>query len=166
MEKTIKVLNELVKKRIIDDYAIGGGIAAIFYIEPFLTYDLDVFIIPTTPAEKKKLISLTPVFDFLKKKGYTWKGEHIIIEGVPVQFIPVDELEQEAVNHGKAIKYKRVKTKVLTPEYLIAVLIRAGRKKDIEKIEKLLIQTKIDKPKMNDILKRFGLKEKFKNLNK
>jgi hypothetical protein len=27
-------------------YAIGGGIAATYYIEPVLTYDLDIFFIP------------------------------------------------------------------------------------------------------------------------
>jgi len=32
------------KKKVIAKYAIGGGIAAIFYMEPMLTYDLDIFI--------------------------------------------------------------------------------------------------------------------------
>lgn len=81
-----------------------------------------------------------------------------------VQFIPVDELEEEAVKNAKTIKYKGFKTKVLTPEYLIAVLVRAGRKKDIEKVEKLMIQTKINQTKVQDILQRYGLKEKFKHL--
>ena len=40
MKKTPKVINELKERGLIDDYAIGGGIAALFYIEPFLTYDL------------------------------------------------------------------------------------------------------------------------------
>ncbi len=45
MKKTIEIINELKSKKLIDDYAIGGGIGALFYIEPFLTYDLDIFII-------------------------------------------------------------------------------------------------------------------------
>jgi len=44
MERTLKVLNELERSGIIETYAIGGGIAAIFYIEPVLTYHLDVFV--------------------------------------------------------------------------------------------------------------------------
>jgi predicted nucleotidyltransferase len=166
MDKAIRLLNELKNKDLIVDYAIGGGIAAIFYVEPFLTYDLDVFIIPTVEAGKKKLISLTPIYDYLKKKGCVWKGEHIIIGEVPVQFIPVDELEEEAVKNAKTINYKGVKTKVLTPEYLIAVLVRAGRKKDIAKVEKLMMQTKLNQPKVQDILQRYGLKEKSKHLFK
>lgn len=162
MKKTLKVINELKKKGLVADYAIGGGIAALFYIEPFLTYDLDVFIIPIQRTTQKDLILLSDVFDYLKSMGYSWKGGHIIIEGVPVQIIPADELEKEAVECARETKYEGVKTKIITPEYLIAILFRAGRKKDIEKIEKLLEQVDIDRAKLEEILDKFGLKEKFK----
>lgn len=162
VKKALKVINQLCKASMIEDYAIGGGIAALFYIEPFLTYDLDVFIIPT--KKEKKLILLTPIFEYLNKKGYQWKGEHIIIEGTPVQFIPVDELENEAVKYAKEIRYQGIKTKVITPEYLIAILLRANRKKDIEKIERLLKHTKIDKKRLKEILLHYGLFKKLKKL--
>jgi hypothetical protein len=45
MQKTLLVLNDLKKKGMIIDYAIGGGMGIVFYIEPILTYDLDVFIL-------------------------------------------------------------------------------------------------------------------------
>jgi len=41
-------------------------------------------------------------------------------------------------------EYEGIKTKVLTPEYLIALCLKAGREKDKRKIEMLLTQTKID----------------------
>ncbi len=164
MRQTLKVVNGLKDKGLINDYAIGGGIAALFYIEPFLTYDLDVFIISVERTDEKNLIVLSPIFDYLKSKGYSWKGEHIIIEGVPVQFIPADELEKEAVENAKVIEYEGIKAKVITPEYLTVILLRAGRKKDIEKIEKLLEQTDVDRTKLEEILNKFGLKEKFKFL--
>ncbi|GFP23502.1 hypothetical protein HKBW3S09_00969 [Candidatus Hakubella thermalkaliphila] len=164
MRETLKVINELKDKGLIIDYAIGGGIAALFYIEPFLTYDLDVFIISVERADEKNLILLSPMFNHLKSKGYSRKGEHIVIGGVPVQFIPADELEKEAVGNAKVIEYEGIKAKVNTPEYLIAILLRAGRKKDIEKIEKLLEQTDVDRKKLEEILNKFGLKEKFKSL--
>lgn len=44
MEKTLRVLNALEREGIVRCYAIGGAVAAIFYMEPFLTYDLDVFV--------------------------------------------------------------------------------------------------------------------------
>jgi predicted nucleotidyltransferase len=161
MKETLKVINEMKEKGLINDYAIGGGIAALFYIEPFLTYDLDVFIIPVEKRNNKGLIFLSAVFDYLRSMGYSWKGEHIIIEGVPVQFIPADELEKEAVENARVIEYEGIKAKVISPEYLIVILLRAGRKKDIEKIERLLEQTEIDRKKLNELLNKFNLKERF-----
>ncbi len=161
MKKTIQVLNQLQKKGLIKDYAIGGGIATIFYVEPFFTYDLDVFIIPSGTIKEQNLILLSPVYKYLEAKGYKWKGEHIIIEGIPVQFIPANELEEEAITNARKIEYEGVKTRVMTPEYLVALLLRAGRKKDLEKIEKLLEQTRIDRRKLGAILHKYGLDKKF-----
>ena len=44
MEKVLKVLNRMEKEGIIKKYCIGGGIATVFYIEPLLTYDVDIFL--------------------------------------------------------------------------------------------------------------------------
>lgn len=164
MRETLKIINELKVTGLIDEYAIGGGIAALFYIEPFLTYDLDVFIIPIEKRLEEGVILLTDVFDYLKTKGYPWKGEHIIIEGIPVQFIPVDEFEKEAVENARMTEYEGIPTKVIQPEYLIAILLRAGRKKDIEKVERLIEQTDLDREKLDSLLSRLNLKEKFTSL--
>ena len=47
MKKTLKIINELQQQGLIKNFAIGGGIATIFYVESILTYDLDVFFIST-----------------------------------------------------------------------------------------------------------------------
>ncbi len=52
MEKTLQVLNALERDGLFRRYAIGGAMAATFYIEPVLTFDLDVFILlPKTPGD-------------------------------------------------------------------------------------------------------------------
>ena len=38
MEKTIRVLNELLEDGVLSDYAIGGAIAATFWAEPVATF--------------------------------------------------------------------------------------------------------------------------------
>lgn len=164
MDKTIKIINELKRKGLIKDYAIGGGIATIYYTEPFFTYDLDIFVVLPEKEKKGNLIILSSIFNYLKDKGYRWKGEHIIIEEFPVQFIPVDKLEEEAVRNAKEIDYEDVKTKVIAAEYLISLLLRAGRKKDIEKIRKILEQAEVNKKRLKDILCKYDLGEKFKLL--
>lgn len=46
MEKVIQVLNRMQADGVIEKFAIGGGIAAIYYLEAYLTDDIDVFISP------------------------------------------------------------------------------------------------------------------------
>jgi hypothetical protein len=161
MDKTLRVVNTLKKGKLIEDYAIAGGIAAMFYIEPILTYDLDIFVILPREMKTNQLIDLTPVYDHLKKRKYKWKGEHIIIEGVPVQFIPVDELEEGAVRNAKMITLKGVRTRIITPEYLVAILLRTGRKKDIVKVEKLLTQAKVKTAVVKKIVRAHGLQNRL-----
>ena len=46
----IAVINEMQAAGVIGKYAIGGAVAATFYIEPTSTYDIDVFIpLKTSP---------------------------------------------------------------------------------------------------------------------
>ena len=99
MEKTFKIINQLKGEGIIKDYAVAGAVASIFYIEPVTTYHLDIMIV--LQEKSNLLISLTPVYDWFEKKGYKFDAEHIIIENIPVQFIPVyNELVEEALNNS------------------------------------------------------------------
>ncbi|MEE8423028.1 MAG: hypothetical protein V3S49_00650 [Thermodesulfobacteriota bacterium] len=160
MEETIKIINEVEKKGLVRKYAIGGGIATIFYVEPILTYDLDIFFIPT--KEEKELTPLSSIYDYLKRKGYRLDKEHIIIAGIPVQFIPVyNELIKEAVENAIDHKYKKTETRILKAEYLIAIMLQTFRAKDKEKIIKFIDEARIENKSLTDILKRHGLIEKF-----
>lgn len=161
MEKAFKVISRLHKEGVLEEYAIGGAIATIYYTEPFATYDVDIFFIP---PEEHGLIVLTPFYDALTKKGYKTHKEYIMIGETPIQFIPAaTELEKEAVLHAVPVKYKNIKINILRPEYLIAIFLRVFRLKDREKIVRLLEQTEIDEKLLADILTRHGLMEKFEN---
>ncbi len=162
MKKTLKVLNDLKDRALIKNYAIGGGIAAIFYTEPVFTYDLDVFIIVESKPDEK-IISLSPIYEYLTGKKYSWKGEHVMVEGFPVQFIPVESgIEREAIEGSREIIYSGIKTNIITAEYLIAIALKAGRRKDFEKVTRLFEQSDIEKVILKKILKEHGLLEKYK----
>lgn len=162
MKKTLEILNELREKGLIENFAVGGGIATIFFTEPAFTYDLDVFII-VKAGSYEKIISLTPIYNFLRSKGYTWKGEHIVIEDMPVQFIPAaSNLEKEAIENALGVTYSDVKTRVIPAEYLIAIALKAGRAKDFEKVARLFEQAKIDKESLKEVLRKYHLLDKFK----
>lgn len=160
MEKTLKVLNELQRKGIVEKYAIGGGIAIIFYMEPVLTFDLDVFVfLPKTQGE---IITVSPIYEFLRKKGYKTHQEHISIEGVPVQFIRAyNDLVEEAVKEARETKYKRTKTRVLRAEHLLAIMLQTNRPKDKARMTQLLEEAEIDMDYLAEILGRHGLRKKW-----
>jgi hypothetical protein len=160
MKKTLHVLNDLKKKGIINEYAIGGGMGAVFYIEPILTYDLDVFIMTRAEADMQPLAAL---YRYLKKKGYPPRQEQVIIEGIPVQFLPAfNELLNEAVREARKITYQGTETRIMSVEHLMAIMLQTGRAKDRERLFKVLEEADIDQVKLARILKRFGLQEKFK----
>ncbi len=151
MEKTLKVVKELKEAKVLKDYSIGGGIAALYYIEPLLTYDLDIFFVPIEDS----IDVLTPIYKYLKEKGFKAKREHMLIEGVPVQFIPVyNDLVKDAVQYSVEAKYGRIKTRVLGLEYLIAVMLQTYRSKDRERLVKVFEEAKIDLKLLKIILKR------------
>ena len=61
MEKTLQVLNDLERAGVVSRYAIGGAMGATFYVEPVLTFDLDVFVV--LPQTAGGLLTLTPLYE-------------------------------------------------------------------------------------------------------
>ena len=159
MEKALQVIEEITRLGIIKAYAIGGGIAATYYIEPVLTYDLDIFFIPA----KEGLDVLTPIYDYAGERGFSTQAGSILIEGFPVQFIPAyNDLVREAVENAATLKYRDVEAKVVTAEYLAAISLQTGRAKDRERVIRLLDEAVIDRTVLGRILESFGLADKFK----
>jgi hypothetical protein len=163
VEKTIRVIRELKEKKIIKDFAIGGGIAVLYYIEPLLTYDLDIFFIPT----EESLDVLSPIYKQMREKGYKTQMEYIIIEGVPVQFIPVyNELIRESVLNAAGVRYGRLKTKVLGLEYLVAIMIQTFRPVDRERLSRIFEEADVDLRLLTKILKRYKLFDRYQEFRR
>ncbi|MFN2477013.1 MAG: hypothetical protein ABR526_11830 [Chthoniobacterales bacterium] len=162
MKRTLEVLNELQNDTVFSRYAIGGAMGAIFYTEPFLTFDLDVFIV--LPANANALVSLAPIYEALRARGYTAEeDECVIIEGVPVQFLPAyNALVEEALEQAKEMEYESVPARVLRSEHLVAICLQTGRGKDRERVRILREQAQLDMEALATILRRHQLEEKWK----
>ena len=161
MKRIIEVLNELEREDVFSRYAIGGAMGAIFYTEPFLTFDLDVFVL--LRAGSSGLISLAPIYQALRSRGYQEEKETVLIEGVPVQFLPVyNSLVEEALNNAQGTTYENVPTRILRSEYLVAIALQTGRNKDRERVRILREQAKLDMNLLADILMRHKLEQKWK----
>ena len=161
MEKALRVIEEMARLGIIKAYAIGGGIAATYYIEPVLTYDLDVFFVPA----KEGLDELAPIYAFAHGRGYADQAEALLIEGFPVQFIPAyNDLVREAVAEAATLKYRDVEAKVVKAEFLAAIALQTGRPKDRERVVRLLEADVIDRASLARILEVHGLKDRLEKL--
>jgi hypothetical protein len=162
MKETLKLINRMVKAGVIKDYAIGGAIAAIYYLEPFDTADLDIFVQVKTSGSD--LMILAPIYEYLIERGCKAKGEFVYIEGLPVQFLPVfNSLTAEAVKKAQTIEYARVTTRVMRPEHLVAIMLDTGRPKDYLRISMFLEGGAVSMRSLNAVLKRHGLTKKWKD---
>ena len=126
MRATLEVINQMQADGVIGKYAIGGAVGATLYLEPAATLDVDIFVVlPTAPGAL--LLSLTPIYDYLKARGGKVKDEYVEIGGWPVQFLPLgNELEQEAVDQAVATTVDGVPTWVMAPEHLVAIALRTA----------------------------------------
>ena len=141
-------------------YAIGGAMGATFYAEPLLTFDLDVFVVlPQTPGG---LLTLTSLYDALRKRGYAEEGECVNVEGVPVQFLPAyNALLEEALGEAQETVYEATPTRVLRAEHLLAIALQTGREKDRHRVRLLLDQATINMAYLSNVLSRHGLESKW-----
>lgn len=161
MERTLHVLNELERDGILSRYAIGGAMGAMFYIEPLLTFDLDIIVL--LPETKGRLLTLAPLYEALRAKGYAEEGECVVIEGVPVQFLPAyNALLEEALQNARTMSYESTSTKVLGAEHLVAICLQTGRTKDRERVRILQEEADLDSLYLGEILRRHQLEGKWK----
>lgn len=156
----MQVLNELEQKGHLSRYAIGGAMGATFYVEPLLTFDLDVFVV--LPQTAGGLLSLAPLYDALRTRGYAEEGECVLIEGVPVQFLPAyNALLEEALAEACETTYEGALARVLRAEHLVAICLQTGRDKDRERVRIFRAQAKLDMDYLRGVLERHQLETRW-----
>ena len=171
MKSAFGVINKMVEDGVIENYAVGGAIAALNYLEPTLTADLDILI----PVENLRgyspigLVTFEPIHAYLRKAGYTeFENEGIVIEGWPVQFLPVtDALDAEGLSEAAEIEipmgsgHPPVKIRTLRPEHIVATALKVSRPKDRIRIHQFLQEGAVDLQALRRVLKRHDLRGKW-----
>ena len=162
MKRTLMVINELEAAGLIQRYAIGGAIAALFYMEPFETEDLDILIL-LPPELNRSLTPLANIYEELKRRGYREEDVYVLVEGVPVQFlIAYNRLIEESVEHASEVIYSDVPTRVPAVEYLAAIMLQTGRSQDRTRFTQLREQVDLDLARLQEILNRYNLMERYR----
>jgi len=172
LRKAIEVVTQLAHAGTVKQYAITGAVAALNYIEPSLTEDLDVLVsVGDFEQRTSGLILLAPIEATLAQMGYTDRSDvGIFIEGWPVQFLPVSSaLDEEALARAVEIKIPgaagepAVKARVLRAEYIIANAVKLGRLKDLARVEAFLDQAAVDLLALRQVIGRFDLLSAWKH---
>ncbi len=155
LAEILRAANKLVETGLIEDYALGGALAAIYYVEPFTTYDADLFY---TPVDKSLSAGIPAIYAQLQAEGWKLEGDHLTAHGFPVRFLAAHGLTEEAVREARAVEFEGVPSKVFRAEHIVAIAASVGRYKDLARIEQMLQQGDLDKILLEKILRRHKLK--------
>lgn len=166
LEKVLAVINKMVEDHIIEDYAIGGAIAALFYIEPFETLDLDIVVLLPQEEMSKAVVTLTPLYNYLRELGYNEEKEHVIIETIPVQFLVGGKpLLDDAVRTAVPKAFGATPTRVMRVEYLLALMADRCQAKDKARAQLVKEQgVEVDYDLVDTLIKEYHLEAKWKQL--
>ena len=171
LRKTIEIVTKLADRGAIERYAIAGAVAALNYIEPTLTEDLDILIsIAHFERHQSGPLLLTPIAKALADLGYSERADvGFMIDEWPVQFLPVaSELEEEALARAIELDIDMtgdppLKARVLRAEHIVAIAVKLGRLKDLARVQAFLDARPVDLAALKDVLERNDLATKWLN---
>ena len=146
--------DELRSLGLIEEWALGGALAGIFYVEPFTTYDADIFFIP---SDKGLTAGIPAIYAHLQAAGWKVEVEHLVIQGFPVQWLAAHGLTEEAVREAAKIEFEGTPGRVFLAEHIVAIAAAVGRLKDRARIEMMFEQATLDRPRLDAILTRYDL---------
>jgi hypothetical protein len=156
LKKTLQVINSLIDLGLIRNYAIGGAMGQFYYIEAGSTFDLDIMV------HLNSLIPLQEIYQWAKVNNYPDVKEHIIIEGIPVQFLPAfNDLISDAIENSNKVTMFGVESFVMKPEYLMAIMLKTDRSIDRTRLVKFFEECDFDKNLLELILKKFSLLKEY-----
>ena len=161
IEEVIRTVNQMKADDVIANYAIGGAVGATFYLEPVSTLDVDIFIEVHAMAGSS-IISLDPIFSYLREHACKMEGEYVIISGWPVQFLPpTGPLIEEALARAVEVDVQGIPARVFTAEHLGAIALQTGRAKDKARLLQFIEARALDRSGFEEIISRYGLADRW-----
>ena len=160
MKQTLQVLLQLREEGALAQFAVGGAVAASFYIEAIATEDLDIFaFLQSSPGG---LLMLTPLYDRLKALGATVHNEHVLIHGWPVQILPAyTPLVEAAVSEAQPQDYMGLTVPVVTADYLCAIALQTGRPKDYQRVHALISAGSVTAAMLRQLVQSHHLQDRW-----
>lgn len=157
-----RALNAMQEEGIVEKYAVGGGMAALFYAETTRTYDIDIFVLI---EQQGLLVDLSRIYNWSRGQGHGVEQEYLMIYGVPVQILVAGEgLESEAVQTSQMLDYDGVPVPVIRPEFLILLYLRAGSAKRRVRAADL-VETGVDIEQVTRLAKHYNLQKEWEAIS-
>lgn len=154
-----RAINALQAEGVVQSYAVGGGMAALFYAETTRTYDVDVF---SVLEQHGLLVDLSGIYNWARERGFEARDEYLVMHGVPVQILVAREgLATEAVETANVLDYDGVPVRVMKPEYLVALYVQTGGAKRVARALDLFAEETLDRATLQTLLQRFDLLDKW-----
>ena len=148
-------INALADAGLVQSYALGGALAAVRYLEPVATQDVDVFVL-FRPEDEAGLSPLAPIYDFLVRRGARPEGAHVVIGSWPVQVLPADDpLVRKALRAATSVTVEGQNVRVLSAEYLAAIALDTGRAKDKIRVTQFLEWEGFNRSRFEQIVRSY-----------
>lgn len=166
IKAVIATINQMQADGVIDQYAVGGAVGATFYLEPVATLDVDIFVgFRVKPGQV--IATPKPIFDYLTARGAKLDGEHIVIAGWPVQFLPpTGSLVEEALTQAVTIHIEDTPARVFTAEHLAAIALQTGRAKDKTRLLQFIEAGVLAADHFQTILARHSLLDRWQQFER
>ncbi len=160
LKEVLAVINRMQTDGVFERYALGGAVAATFYLEPIATVDVDCFV--SFGRAPGRLISLKPIYDYLTTRGHQVQGEYLVIAGWPVQFLPpTGPVVEEALAEAAEMDVEGQPVRVVSAEHLAAIALQTGRPKDQARLVQFIEADALDMVRFTRILRDHGLADKW-----
>ena len=161
IKEAITMINQMQADGVIGRYAIGGAIGATFYLEPVSTVDLDIFV-ALSPPPGQFIISLQPIYEYLKNQGAVPEGEYILVSGWPVQFlVPNSPLVDEALTDALETNLDGEPVWVFQAEHLAAIALQTGRPKDKARLLQFIEEGVVSIEQFEKIVEKYKLETQW-----
>lgn len=119
-----RTLNQLKKRKIIHDWALIGSVAALAYMEPIATQDVDVVVLVDSDEQW-----LEAMREIQRLTAAHWEDLYLIVGGIPVQVLPsnMSLIYEDAVRGALTRRVGNIRAKFASPEHLIVLGLVAFR---------------------------------------
>jgi hypothetical protein len=155
MNELAALLNDMVARGVITDYAVFGAVAQMRYTEAVATQDADVLV---ALPEPDALDLLSRIYAFCEERGYRPEGEAVRIGDWPAQFIPAfSDLTEAAIRDAETGDLDGVPLRVVRADYLAVIALSVGRAKDFARILALRESGAATDEQISGLASRHGL---------